>query len=67
MPAHSSLREILPGLIALVLYIFLVPGLLFFAAGAMAWPMAWVYVILLLASTLGSRLLVLKRNPDTLR
>lgn len=67
MPAHPSLREILPGLIALVLYIFLVPGLLLVAAGTIAWPMAWVYVILLLASTLGSRLMVLKRNPDTLR
>ena len=29
--------------------------------------MAWVYVILLLLSTLGSRLIVLLRNPDTLR
>jgi protein-S-isoprenylcysteine O-methyltransferase Ste14 len=29
--------------------------------------MAWVFVGLLLASTLGSRLIVLRRNPETLR
>jgi protein-S-isoprenylcysteine O-methyltransferase Ste14 len=44
-----------------------VPALLFISAGTTDWPMAWVYVILLLVSTLGSRLIVLKRNPDTLR
>jgi protein-S-isoprenylcysteine O-methyltransferase Ste14 len=55
------------GVIGLLLYLFLVPALLFVAAGTVSWPMAWVYVALLLASTVGSRLIVFKRNPDTLR
>jgi protein-S-isoprenylcysteine O-methyltransferase Ste14 len=54
-------------LIALVAYLFLVPALLFISAGTLEWPMAWLYAALLLASTIGSRLIVLKRNPDTLR
>ena len=53
--------------IGFLLYTLLVPALLFVAAGTVDWPLAWVYVALLLASTLGSRLIVLMRNPDTLR
>jgi len=54
-------------IIGFVLYLFLVPAFLFLAAGTLRWPMAWVYVVLLLLSALGSRLIVLLRNPDTLR
>lgn len=53
--------------IGFALYILLVPALLFIAAGTLNWPMAWVYVILLLVATLGSRLIVWQRNPDLLR
>ena len=53
--------------IGLLLYLFLVPALLFISAGTVNWPMAWVYVVLLLASTVGSRLIVFWRNPETLR
>ena len=60
-------RQTIRALVGFLLYILLVPALLFIAAGTLAWPMAWVYVALLLASTLGSRLVVLKRNPETLR
>ncbi len=60
-------KQLAVGLIGLLLYLFLVPALLFVAAGTVSWPMAWVYVILLLASTVGSRLIVFIRNPDTLR
>jgi protein-S-isoprenylcysteine O-methyltransferase Ste14 len=48
-------------------YIFLIPGLLLIAAGTTRWRMAWVYIVILLISTLGSRLIVLFRNPDTLQ
>lgn len=58
---------IIRAVIGFLLYLFLVPALLFIAAGTMDWPMAWVYTVLLLAATLGSRLIVLKRNPETLR
>jgi protein-S-isoprenylcysteine O-methyltransferase Ste14 len=53
--------------IGFTLYVLLVPALLFISAGTWDWSLAWVYVILLLAATLGSRLIVLMRNPDTLR
>lgn len=50
-----------------LLYLLLAPGLLFVAAGTTAWPVAWIYIAMLLAATLGSRLMVLVRNPETLR
>jgi hypothetical protein len=53
-------------LLGFLIYLFLIPAFLFIAAGTVRWQMAWVYVALLLASTLGSRLIVLKRHPDTL-
>lgn len=53
--------------VGFALYVLLVPALLFIGAGTVNWPAAWVYVIMLLAATLGSRLIVLFRNPDLLR
>ena len=53
--------------VGLVLYMFLNPVLLFICAGTLDWPMAWVYTALLSVSTIGSRLLVYLRNPDTLK
>jgi protein-S-isoprenylcysteine O-methyltransferase Ste14 len=53
--------------VGFALYILLVPALLFIGAGTVNWPAAWVYVIMLLTATLGSRLVVLFRNPDLLR
>ena len=50
-----------------MIYIIMTPALLFITAGTLAWPMGWVYVVLLLLSTLLSRLVVFFRNPDTLR
>jgi hypothetical protein len=47
-------KQTVRAVIGFLLCILLVPALLFIAAGTIAWPMAWVYVILLLASTLGS-------------
>ncbi|MBN1641637.1 MAG: isoprenylcysteine carboxylmethyltransferase family protein [Anaerolineae bacterium] len=60
-------RQLLRAAVGFALYLFLVPALLFIAAGTVRWPMAWVHVALLLASTLGSRLIVYRRNPETLR
>jgi protein-S-isoprenylcysteine O-methyltransferase Ste14 len=53
--------------IGFALYLLLAPALLFLSAGTWNWPLAWVAVALQLAATIGSRLIVLKRNPDTLR
>lgn len=60
-------RKLARALIGFALYIFLTPVLLFICAGTLDWPMAWLYVILLLVSTLGSRLIAWRRNPDVLR
>jgi len=64
---HMQTREVIRAIIVFTLFLFFVPALLFISAGTANWPMAWVYVTLFLASTIGSRLIVLKRNPDTLR
>ncbi|NJD10367.1 MAG: isoprenylcysteine carboxylmethyltransferase family protein [Gemmatimonadetes bacterium] len=46
----------------------LVAGVVLFgAAGTLAWPMGWVYVILVSAVSVASRLLLLWLSPDTLR
>ena len=54
-------------LMGFLIYLLLVPAFLFIAAGTVNWLMAWVYAALLLTSALGSRAIVLARNPDTLR
>ena len=60
-------RDLIRAVIGFTLYLLFVPALLFIAAGTMKWPMAWAYTVLLLVSTIGSRLIVWKRSPDTLR
>lgn len=60
-------RQFVGALVGFALFLFAVPALLFISAGTLAWPMAWVYTGLLLASSLISRLIVFKHNPDTLR
>ncbi len=54
-------------IIGFTAYVFLTPALLFLTAGTLDWPIAWVYVVMLLASSLGSRLITLIRFPDLLR
>lgn len=46
------------GLVAVLLV------LLFISAGTLNWPMGWVYVVITLVMTAGSRLLLLRINPD---
>jgi protein-S-isoprenylcysteine O-methyltransferase Ste14 len=60
-------RPAIRPIIGFTLFLVLVPALLFVSAGTVSWPMAWVYVVMFLAFTIGSRLIVWKRNPDTLR
>lgn len=42
-------------------------AVLFGAAGTLAWPMGWVYVILVSTVSVGSRVILLWVSPDTLR
>ena len=64
---HMQTRKVIRAIIGFTLFLSFVPALLFISAGTANWPMAWGYVTLFLASTIGSRLIVLKRNPDMLR
>jgi protein-S-isoprenylcysteine O-methyltransferase Ste14 len=60
-------EDIIRAIVGFTLFLLVTPVLLFLSAGTLRWPMAWVYVVLTLAAATGSRLIVLKRNPDTLR
>ena len=60
-------RQFVRALIGMAAYLLLAPVLMFLAAGTTRWPMAWLYVALMLAAAVGSRLLVWRRSPDTLR
>lgn len=42
-------------------------AVLFGAAGTLAWPMGWFYVILISTVSVGARLILLWVSPDTLR
>lgn len=66
-PVEGSKPNILLAVIGFTIYILLSPILLFASAGTLDWPMAWLYVALLLTSIIGSRLISLWRHPDLLR
>ena len=53
--------------VGFILYTILPPALLFLAAGTLRWPMAWVYIILMILAMVTSRLLVFRKNSDLLR
>jgi protein-S-isoprenylcysteine O-methyltransferase Ste14 len=59
--------SLLPAVLGFTIYVVGTPALLFISASSVDWPMAWVYVALSLAATLGGRLIVSFRNPETLR
>jgi protein-S-isoprenylcysteine O-methyltransferase Ste14 len=50
-----------------VLYLLLMPLILFVAAGTLRWTMGWIYVIISVANTGISRIMVYRRNPDMLK
>lgn len=47
-----------------VLFVVLLPPVLFLAAGRFDWPMAWVYVAVHILSAFASRLITLRINPE---
>lgn len=59
-----GMQRAVPGFLLLLL---VVPGLLFAAAGTVAWPMAWAYTLLAVAGSSGAHVAVALRHPDTLR
>jgi protein-S-isoprenylcysteine O-methyltransferase Ste14 len=49
-----------------VVYLLLMPLVLFIAAGTLHWTVGWIYVIISLTFTAVSRILVFRKNPDML-
>jgi protein-S-isoprenylcysteine O-methyltransferase Ste14 len=47
-----------------VMLVLLLPAMLFISAGTLNWPMGWAYVIVTLAVTLVSRIIMLRTHPD---
>jgi len=48
-------------------YLLIPPIVLFVTAGTIRWPMAWAYVVMGNAAVIGSRLILLRRDPELLR
>ena len=53
-------------IVRFLVYVVLLPFVLFIAAGRLDWTMAWVYIGIHIAFTIISRLIVYRLNPDTL-
>ena len=64
--SRESRKNIVRGIIGFLIFLLLVPTVLFAAAGTLRWLMGWLYAALLLTSSAVSRLIVLKKNPDLL-
>ncbi len=54
-------------IVRFVVYLLLMPLVLFIAAGTLHWTMGWIFVVLSYASTGISRIIVFRRNPETLK
>jgi protein-S-isoprenylcysteine O-methyltransferase Ste14 len=54
-------------IIRFVMYLLLMPMVLFIAAGTLHWTMGWIYVILSIAFTGISRIIVFRKNPEMLK
>ncbi len=52
-------------IVRFLIYVVLLPFVLFIAAGRLDWTMAWVYIGIHIAFTIISRLIVYRLNPDT--
>lgn len=63
-PASASRLLDWKAIVRLVLLVVTLLAILFIAAGTLNWPMAWAYAIEAAAITFGSRLIMIRRNPD---
>lgn len=57
------MRRFITGFVVLVVVI---PVILFGAAGTVGWPLGWAYVVVATVGVMGVRVLVFRRNPDTM-
>jgi protein-S-isoprenylcysteine O-methyltransferase Ste14 len=51
-------------LVRFIAVVLLFPAILFLAAGTLKWAWAWLYYAMYVLSTVGSRLLMMRRHPD---
>ena len=63
---HLPVKYLILGISGFLIYLFFVPALLFILAGTLKWTMAWIYAILTLLASILSRIIVFRKNPDTL-
>ncbi|MBU7016886.1 MAG: isoprenylcysteine carboxylmethyltransferase family protein [Theionarchaea archaeon] len=54
-------------IIRFVIYLLLMPLVLFIAAGTLHWTMGWIFVVLSYAFTGASRIIVFRKNPEMLK
>lgn len=63
--ANAQNRKIAPRMIvSLIVFLLYTPLVLFISSGQLNWGMAWVYSILSVALSLGSRVLMARKHPD---
>jgi hypothetical protein len=63
-PASASSLFDWKVLVRFVLLVVTLLVVLFIAASTLNWPMAWAYAILTAVVTFGSRIIMIRRNPD---
>ncbi len=56
----------LQAILRFVLFLLIIPLLLFGLSGQLNWPMAWAYVLIYIGSALASRLILMCKSPDLL-
>ncbi len=56
----------LQAILRFVLFLLIMPLLLFGFSGQLNWPMAWAYVVIYIGSALASRLILMVKFPDLL-
>jgi protein-S-isoprenylcysteine O-methyltransferase Ste14 len=62
----STTRGVIRWLLQLAIFVLIFAASLFLAAGSLAWPMAWVYVGLLVADKVVAALVLIPRHPELL-
>ncbi len=63
-PLHKGIG--LKAILRFMLFLLILPLLLFGLSGQPNWPMAWAYVLIYIGSALASRLILLAKAPDLL-
>jgi protein-S-isoprenylcysteine O-methyltransferase Ste14 len=62
----STTRGVVRWLLQIAIFVLIFAVVLFLAAGSLAWPMAWVYVGLLVADKVVAALVLIPRHPTLL-